>query len=227
MTGTHANKRGRRYFYYVSTATNVGDHARAGSLTRASAPTIEGAVHEIVFPILRRGWNSEAEASRRVIDALSRVTIGNRSISIEWKPDAVDPDTAPALTRSEDTDHLMLTRDVELVRRSTAHIPSVDGKAATQPHRIDRALVRSVVLAKRWAAMLNSGEATSIDALARQEHLCPRNTARVLPLAFLAPDLVEMIIAGQQPATLTLSKLLDARLPYPWSEQRALFAEFA
>ena len=51
--------------------------------------------------------------------------------------------------------------------------------------------------------------------------------ARVLPLAFLAPDLVEMILAGQQPATLTLSKLLDARLPYAWGEQRALFAEFA
>ena len=75
--------------------------------------------------------------------------------------------------------------------------------------------------------MLNSGEAASIDALARHEHLCVRNTTRVLPLAFLAPDLVEMILAGQQPATLTLSKLLDARLPYAWSEQRALFAEFA
>jgi site-specific DNA recombinase len=67
MTGTHANKGGRRYFYYVSTATNVGDHARAGSLTRVSAPTIETAVHDIVSPILRRCWSSEAEASQRVI----------------------------------------------------------------------------------------------------------------------------------------------------------------
>ena len=227
MTGTHANKGGRRYFYYVSTAANVGDHARAGSLTRVSTPTIETALREIVFPILRRDWNNEVEASQRVIDSLSRVTIGEKSISIELKPDAIDADAAPALTRAEDTDHLILTRDVQLVRRSTAHVLSVDGKAATQPSRVDRALVRSVVLAKRWMAMLNSGEAPSIDALARQEHLCPRNTARVLPLAFLAPDLVEMILAGQQPTTLTLSKLLDACLPYAWSEQRALFADFA
>ena len=74
--------------------------------------------------------------------------------------------------------------------------------------------------------MLDFGEVASIDALARQEHLCPRNTARVLPLAYLAPDLVEMILAGCQPITLTLSKLLEAQLPYGWSEQRALFAEF-
>lgn len=150
-----------------------------------------------------------------------------RKIPLDQIGDAIDHDAASALTLSEDDAHFKLTRDVELVRRTTAHVLSVDGKAATQSNRIDRALVRSVVLAKRWAAMLNSGEATSIDALARQEHLCPRNTARVLPLAFLAPDLVEMILADQQPATLTLSKLLDARLPYPWSEQRALFAEFA
>ena len=227
MTGTHANKGSRRYFYYVSTATNVGDHARAGSLPRVSAPTIETALGDIVSPMLRRGWNSEAEASQRVIDSLSRVTIGEKSISIELKPDAVDPDAALAMARSEDSGHLTLTRDVELVRRSTAHVISIDGKAVTRSSRIDRALVRSLVLAKRWSAMLNSGEATSIDALARQEHLCPRNTARVLPLAFLAPDLVEMILAGQQPATMTLSKLLEARLPYAWSEQRALFAEFA
>lgn len=50
--------------------------------------------------------------------------------------------------------------------------------------------------------------------------------ACVAALAYLAPDLVEMILAGRQPVTFTLSKLLDAQLPYGWSEQRALFAEF-
>lgn len=66
-----------------------------------------------------------------------------------------------------------------------------------------------------------------IEELPKQKKLCVRNTGRMLPLAYLAPDLVETILAGRQPASLTLSKLLDEGLPFAWSQQRALFAQFA
>jgi site-specific DNA recombinase len=226
MTGTHANKGGRRYFYYVSTAANVGNHARAGSLSRVSAPVIEAAVWDLALPLIDPDWRLDLEAPKRLLSAISKVTVGANAISIEFKADAVDRKAAPSLAPAESFSDLVATREIELVRRSSAHILSIDGKASAQPRRVDRTLVRSIVMAKRWVAMLDSGEVPSIDALARQEHLCPRNTARVLPLAYLAPDLVEMILAGRQPVTFTLSKLLDAQLPYAWSEQRALFAEF-
>ncbi len=93
--------------------------------------------------------------------------------------------------------------------------------------RVDQALVRSVVLARKWARMLESGEASSIETLAKQQQLCVRNTGRMLPLAYLAPDLVEMILAGRQPASMNLSKLLEEGLPLAWPEQRVLFAQFA
>ena len=42
-------------------------------------------------------------------------------------------------------------------------------------------------------------------------------------LAFLAPDLVEMIFAGRQPITLTPERLKASRpLPLDWGAQRAL-----
>jgi hypothetical protein len=40
-------------------------------------------------------------------------------------------------------------------------------------------------------------------------------------LNYLAPDIVEAIIAGRQPAGLTASKLIkDSRFPLGWHEQR-------
>jgi site-specific DNA recombinase len=45
-----------------------------------------------------------------------------------------------------------------------------------------------------------------------------------MPLAFLAPDIVEAILAGTQPVDLTAETLARrADLPRSWSEQKSLF----
>jgi hypothetical protein len=45
--------------------------------------------------------------------------------------------------------------------------------------------------------------------------------SRFLPLAFLAPDIVEAIVAGRQPPELTAERLKRiGKLPLDWSEQR-------
>jgi hypothetical protein len=43
-----------------------------------------------------------------------------------------------------------------------------------------------------------------------------------LPLAFLAPDIVEAILQGRQPVELTALRLKRTRLPLSWVEQRRL-----
>lgn len=53
------------------------------------------------------------------------------------------------------------------------------------------------------------------------------HTAKLLPLAFLAPDLVALILEGRQPRTLTLTALISEPLPLDWVAQRARFAGFA
>lgn len=47
--------------------------------------------------------------------------------------------------------------------------------------------------------------------------------SRTLTLAFLAPDIVETILDGRQPPTLTVERLKARRQPVPmdWAEQRA------
>ena len=45
----------------------------------------------------------------------------------------------------------------------------------------------------------------------------------LLPLAFLAPDIIEAIASGQQPADLTARRLIRRLdLPIAWSAQRQL-----
>jgi hypothetical protein len=48
-----------------------------------------------------------------------------------------------------------------------------------------------------------------------------------MPLAFLAPDLIEQILDGRQPARLSLNRLVAANLPLTWQEQRTLFSKSA
>jgi len=66
-----------------------------------------------------------------------------------------------------------------------------------------------------------SGRARSIAEIAKAEGVTVRYVGRLLPLAFLAPDIVESVLAGTQPVHLTtelLTKRVD--LPVAWAEQR-------
>ena len=46
---------------------------------------------------------------------------------------------------------------------------------------------------------------------------------RLLRLAFLAPNIQRAILAGRQPAGLTLKQLLDQQLPLLWTDQVGVF----
>jgi len=59
--------------------------------------------------------------------------------------------------------------------------------------------------------------------IARREKLDLGHISRMINLAFLAPDIVEMIMTGRQPPELTAHKLLkQIDLPMDWAEQNRL-----
>ncbi len=55
--------------------------------------------------------------------------------------------------------------------------------------------------------------------IAARENLSKGYVMRVLPLAFLVPDIVQAIYEGRQPPDLKVKRLC-AQLPLDWSEQR-------
>lgn len=94
----------------------------------------------------------------------------------------------------------------------------------TDPHaKIDKRLVREIVQARQWFADLIAGRASGIADLARRSACNAAHVSRRISLAFLAPDITEMIVSGTQPLELTPERLKQAcPLPVSWDEQRAL-----
>jgi hypothetical protein len=87
----------------------------------------------------------------------------------------------------------------------------------------DPVLVKAIVRSRQWFDGLVSGEFRSLQEIAEAEGVTRRYITRLLPLAFLAPDIVSSVLAGTQPVQLTteaLTKEID--IPLGWDTQRSL-----
>jgi len=87
----------------------------------------------------------------------------------------------------------------------------------------DVSLIKAVVRAHEWFEMLKNRTVESITDLAKIEDVQRTYPSRIIPLAFLAPDITEAILEGRQPIDLTLDRLLAAMpLPLAWDAQRTV-----
>ena len=94
-------------------------------------------------------------------------------------------------------------------------------RGTSRIHMPDYGLIGLVSDTYRWVERIAKGEITTVRDIARQEGVDEGDVSRFLPLAFLAPDIVEAILAGRQPVELTPEKLKRLRdLPKSWEEQR-------
>jgi hypothetical protein len=86
---------------------------------------------------------------------------------------------------------------------------------------VDNTMVKAIARAFRWRDMLESGECATIREIANAEKIKETYIGRVLRLTLLAPDIIEAILSGQQPAELQLDGLMR-RFPVLWAEQRSV-----
>jgi hypothetical protein len=84
--------------------------------------------------------------------------------------------------------------------------------------RIDSTIVKAIARAFRWRDMLESGKFATIREIARAETINESYVGRILRLTLLAPDIVEAILGGRQPAGLQLEDLLRW-FPSDWTAQ--------
>ncbi len=106
-----------------------------------------------------------------------------------------------------------------IVRRGGRKEMVLPADVPTQ-RRPDDALVKALARAFRWKRMLESGEFSSMSELAEKEGIAFTYMARLMRLPLLSPDIVDAIMAGEQPAGITLANLIDP-FPLNWEEQRA------
>lgn len=221
MAPVHTARRGRQYRYYATRVAQTGAAKRA--VQRIGMGAIDDFVLSQTILRLRPDFLAVRDPAVRVRDGLVRVDLTEDAVRIVVRHDAVSSrlDALPGRARSGD-DGMAFTLPITLKHRQGAVIIEAP-QASKIAGRIDRALVRGVALAKSWADRLAAAQAPNLKALALSEGYCEHYAAKLLPLAWLAPDLVETILAGRQPAAMSLSGLTKQPLPVDWDEQRALF----
>jgi len=84
-----------------------------------------------------------------------------------------------------------------------------------------QSLIKAVARAHGWYDRIVRGELTGGRSIANTTGLDERYVSRIFQCAFLAPDIVESILDGRQPAKMTLEKF-RTHLPIEWAAQRQL-----
>ncbi len=117
---------------------------------------------------------------------------------------------------------LRLDLPMQIKRRGIEQKLVIDDGRDSSPAP-DLGLMTLVAKARDWFDQLKHGEVRSVRDLAERHGIDPGDVSRILPLALLAPDIVEAIVEGRQPVNLTATCLKRLRdLPLSWAEQRCL-----
>ena len=117
----------------------------------------------------------------------------------------------------------MIEQSCSLARRGKAR-RLVIGLGTPVPYA-NVGLVKAIARARRWFEKLRDRQVASIADLALQESLPRAWISQQLPLAFLAPDIVEAVAAGRQPVSLTVTRLVSvANGSSDWAAQRSALA---
>jgi hypothetical protein len=229
------NRHGRRYAYYVSRARRTGRAEQAGALARVPAGEIEALIESRVRALLReparRAWDGSTPAGRaeRLRALVRRVVIGVEAANIEitrhndlhW-PTTGRGQAGASDSVEENEDGLMIRTSIRLgIRGGERIIEASDGAPTTGAARPDRALIKAVVRAYAWREALEQGTVSSTAELAAQAGCHVRYVRNLLKLGFLAPDLVEAVLAGR-PLALKLADLVATDLALSWAQQQSM-----
>lgn len=99
-------------------------------------------------------------------------------------------------------------------------------EAASSPSRDERLIALLAESAKaraRARALVLATPERTVNETAAAHQRCRKRLAKLLRLSVLAPDIIQTILRGEQPSSLTPAKLLDIEMPLSWHEQRVAF----
>ena len=204
MSPTYARKKdGRQYRYYTSQAVRYGQDDKGIEIPRIAADHLE----RLVVDAVRRS------AEHLGAGDVTKVVLGRRRLAIE----IVEREIA----NLHETVSRTIAVDVQLQRRKhEVELIQATGAAHHATAHLDRALIRALVNAHRWRAMIESGECKSIEDVGRRECVNATHVGRLLPLAFMAPDITDTMLEGGQSASFALENVRSMDIPMDWEGQR-------
>ncbi|MCU0904951.1 MAG: hypothetical protein MUE83_13920 [Tabrizicola sp.] len=183
---------------------------------RVSGPALEDAL----AAALRRLVPEEAEKDAHPLAHIRRIEVLRDGVELIL-PTTLLRRLEPRLASGEqaavdpaDPTHLRL----KLPLRLSTHRGRTEVLAASlRPRKADPVLVAALRSAHQMLSRDMHGRST-LDAAPDTSH-----RRRLVRLAFLAPDLQRVILAGEQPERLTLARFLESDPPLSWAAQRRMF----
>ena len=244
----HTVKGKVRYRYYVSKAHHHGREEPSANTMRLPAREIEAVVRQELSKLLadplrlidRFAVTLQPDALDALIRtaALMRDGLTKRSNEVVRKllaritvhPDRLEMILSAAwlaeiksLAGAAATPTPVHVVTVRLTRSGRV-LKLVDETGATHTSSTpDDGLIRLLVIARRWWAELARGE-LDITALSAREKVSPSWMTRVVRLAFLAPGVIDAILAGATKAGIDSKALLKREAIHPrWDDQSRMF----
>jgi len=242
LSPTHTKKNGKRYRYYISKdlvlhPTNIvaGWRLPAEALDKLVTEGLRSFLNDEARLIENLGLDTAspqqlknlfgraaaiAERFASTNPTVRKKAVGDFVVRVDLSAEIIDIQLDAG--RIADENRIISLKIPMLLRRrgvETKMIVSPRHREA-QPDR-DQILIRLIADAHHWFSQLSSGKARSVRDVARLNNGSENDVSRFLPLAFLAPDIVEAIIAGEHPPDLSAERLKRLRsLPHSWAEQR-------
>lgn len=241
MSPSHTVRKGKRYRYYVTQASEIVDDSPAWRLP----------AHDIEKRVVAKlaGFLSDQKAIRKLVGtgdaaklaaAIARCELTaeklqsstyHRRTKVPTLIERVDvTDDALRITLSSlgfadflgleiDTQRLpLITAPVSRIRKGKEiKLVISDGTGAERDETLVSLLRETLAIRDE----VLSQSQMSIAEIAASSGRCRKRMARLFRISWIAPEIVEAILAGHQPQALTTRSLLTADLPLDWSDQKA------
>ncbi len=181
---------------------------------------------------LARRWPAmPAAAKRGMLQALiTRITVRSDVVEVEMRlaalPDilATGPDQPQMPSVTEHSPTVIFSTAARFKRTGMETRLLVQGPSGPACREPDRSLLRLLAQARQFRELVMGGQGRMMRDLAAEAGVNASYFTRVFRLGFMAPEIIQVILHGRQPAELTANKLkLAGSLAPAWSEQRRQF----
>ena len=234
----------KRYWYYATRVTGSEDGT---GVERLSADEIERVVlNTLKERLADTGWLADQIRTRKrnaskvadILQAIDRCRVDtdgpDDDALVQVLPgiiDRIDAKTdrlrisvnlAGMLEPDAADNPILAAFEIPFQRRQNGRAKPIIIAAENAPQQ-DPGLIALVADARRWANELLEGKASSVQQITEREGLRSGTVSRILPLAWLAPDISGAILEGRQPRQLSAKTLRSLpALPLDWMKQRQI-----
>ncbi len=244
LTPSHTSKNGKRIRYYISRRLVIGIKKNKADAWRLPASALEDGIGQIIA-----GHISKPSFLMDLVKDLAASEIETMSKGLGLlKAEMNKPNNAFAwanLLRRADLEQGKIT--LRLCRKALAEaldipVDRIDSRARTFSapfqHRkrgvetkiilgeakpfFDTILIKNIDAAQKWYAALRQGQ--TLKQIADASDIRQSRIRQMIGLAFLAPDILQSILDGNQPINFTSQWVKHNPIPADWDKQRDVVA---